>query len=179
MTVQPRIPAGSLSFVELPAGMLDEDNPSVVSSSSYSRKDNSDESHWRSTFSGSAAREIAEETGLTVTSDQLICMTDLMLESSISPSSAESSSSVEHLNKAMYPSPGGSDEYIPLFLHQRRVSRAQLEEWQGRLTGLRDQGEKITVKIVSLKEAWAVGGRDGKTLAALGLYWKLREEGKV
>lgn len=178
-TVQPRIPAGSLSFIELPAGMLDEDNPSAVPPSSYSGKESSDDNPRITTFSGSAAREIAEETGLIVTSDQLICMTDLILESSTSIPSSESSFSLEHLKQAMYPSPGGSDEYIPLFLHQRRVSSAQLKEWQGRLTGLRDQSEKITVRIVPLKEAWVIGGRDGKVLAALGLYWKLKDEGKI
>ena len=177
LTVQPRIPVGSLSFAELPAGMLDEENPSAASSSP---KDNGNRSNEKVTFSGSAAREITEETGLIVTSDQLVNMTDLALASShISSSSGSSPASSEQLQQAMYPSPGGSDEYIPLFLHRRSVTRAQLDDWQGRLTGLRDQGEKITVKIVPLKEAWKVGGRDGKLLAALGLYWGLKGEGKV
>ena len=177
LTVQPRIPIGSLSFAELPAGMLDEENPAGAS---LSTKGNGDRSSNKVTFSGTAAREIAEETGLTVSSDQLINMTDLALASSpISPSSGSSNTSAEQLQQAMYPSPGGSDEYMPLYLHRRSVSPAQLEAWQGRLTGLRDQGEKITVKIVPLKDAWKVGGRDGKVLAALGLYWGLKGEGRI
>jgi ADP-sugar diphosphatase len=52
LTVQARVPAGSLSFTELPAGMLDDSG----------------------TFAGAAAKEIAEETGLEISSRELIDM---------------------------------------------------------------------------------------------------------
>lgn len=30
--------------------------------------------------------------------------------------------------------------YIPLFLYEKRIPRAQMEEFRGKLTGLREQG---------------------------------------
>lgn len=148
LAVQPRIPAGSLALSELPAGMLDDSG----------------------TFAGGAAKEIEEETGLKVAESDLLDMTELAFDDSEQQTG-------ESLQKAMYPSPGGCDEYIPLFLHQRRVKRDQLQEWQGKLTGLRDHGEKITLRLVKLKDLWKE--RDGKTLAAYGLYQGLKSEGKI
>lgn len=51
-------------------------------------------------------------------------------------------------------------------------------EWlKGKATGLRDEGENITLKLVPLSRAWREGARDGKTLAALALYQGLKGEG--
>lgn len=124
------------------------------------------------TFAGGAAKEIQEETGLSVQQDELINLTSLALDST-----QESSS--EALQKAVYPSAGGSDEFIPLFLCQKRMPRNEIEELQGKLTGLRDHGEKITLKVVPLGNLWKEGLRDGKTLAAWALYKGLKEEGKI
>jgi 8-oxo-dGTP pyrophosphatase MutT (NUDIX family) len=149
LTIQPRIAAGSLAFAEIPAGMLDG-----------------------GTFSGGAAKELKEETGLELREDELIDMTAL---TAASPSNYTS----ESLQKALYPSPGGCDEYIPIFLCRKRIARAQLEELQGKLTGLRDEGEKITLKIIRLEDLWREGCRDGKTLAAWALYSGLKADGKI
>ncbi|KAI4170531.1 MAG: hypothetical protein LQ343_004908 [Gyalolechia ehrenbergii] len=105
LTFQPRIPAGSLSFPELPAGMLDDSG----------------------SFAGGAAKEIVEETGLEIPASDLTNMTKLGIP-------AGPSDSDEHLQQAVYPSPGGCDEFIPIFLWQKRVPRGQLKEWQGKLT---------------------------------------------
>jgi ADP-sugar diphosphatase len=150
LTIQPRIAAGSLAFAEIPAGMLDDGG----------------------TFSGGAARELKEETGLEVREDELIDLTALAAAQSQSMSG-------ESLQQAMYPSPGGCDEYIPLFLCRKRIAREQLEELQGKLTGLRDDGEKITLKIVRAEDLWKEGCRDGKTLAAWALYSGLKADGKI
>jgi len=150
LTLQPRIPAGSLSLAELPAGMIDDSG----------------------TFSGAAAKEIREETGLEILKDQLIELTKLALHST-------QDSTGEKLQQAVYPSPGGSDEFVPIFLHQNRVKREKLKEWQGKLTGLRDKGEKIKLKLVPLDQVWREGGRDGKVLAAWALYQSLKREGKL
>ncbi|KAF5014946.1 hypothetical protein F66182_13896, partial [Fusarium sp. NRRL 66182] len=143
MTVQPRIPAGTLKFAEIPAGMLDDSG----------------------TFAGGAAKEIHEETGLSIPQDELIDMTALASASlhEVSPSSSEED---DYLQKAVYPSPGGSDEFIPVFLCQKRMPRKEIEAMQGRLTGNRNEREKITLKIVRLADLWKEGLRDGKTLAA-------------
>ena len=150
LTVQPRVPAGSLALTELPAGMLDDSG----------------------TFSGAAAKELKEETGLDVTSDQLIDLTKLAL-----PDSEVENG--EKLEKGFFPSAGGCDEYVPILLHQLRVPRESLKDWQGKLTGLREEGEKITLKLVPLKDLWRDGGRDAKALAAFALYHGLKGDGKI
>lgn len=150
LTLQPRIPAASLSLAELPAGMLDDDG----------------------TFAGGAAKEIKEETGLEVPLNELINMTELALSST-------TSNTEEHLQKGIYPSPGGCDEYVPIFLWQKKIPRNQMKEWQGKLTGLRDHGEKITLILCPLENVWRHGGRDAKALAGWALYEGLRKEGKL
>jgi 8-oxo-dGTP pyrophosphatase MutT (NUDIX family) len=124
------------------------------------------------TFSGGAAKEIEEETGLKVQESELLDMTALAVPDPVQVNS-------EKLQKAVYPSPGGCDEYIPLFLYQKRIPRAEMKEFQGKLTGLRDHGEKITLKLVRLEHLWKEGSRDGKTLAAWALYSGLKAEGKI
>jgi len=150
LTLQPRIPAGSLAFPELPAGMVDDSG----------------------TFAGAAAKEIKEELGLDIPESELTNLTELAIPLS-------DKSYAESLPQAVFPSGGGSDEYIPIFLHQKRVPRGQLQEWTGKLTGLRAQGEKITLKLVKLEDLWKEGGRDAKAIAAWGLYMGLRGEGKL
>ena len=80
------------------------------------------------TFAGAAAKEIAEETGLEVPADELINMTQMALPE-------DKDATREKLQRAMYPSAGGSDEFIPIFLWQKRVPRDTLKGWQGKLTG--------------------------------------------
>lgn len=150
LTLQPRVPAGSLSLAELPAGMLDDSG----------------------TFSGGAAKEIEEETGLKIPAQDLVDMTKLALPKA-------SSDEDEHLQQGVYPSPGSCDEFVPLFLWQKRIPREQMKEWQGKLTGLRDHKEKITLMLCPLREVWKVGGRDAKVLAGWALYEGLRKEGKI
>lgn len=150
LTLQPRIPAGSLCLAELPAGMLDDVG----------------------TFAGGAAKEIEEETGLQVPAKELVNLTALALSSATSDNE-------EHLQQGVYLSPGGCDEFVPIFLWQKRVPREQMKEWQGKLTGLRDHGEKITLMLCPLKEVWRQGGRDAKVLAGWALYEGLRKEGKI
>lgn len=142
-------------MAELPAGMLDG-----------------------GTFAGKAAAEIQEETGLEVPENELVNMSDLALSAS-SATEKDPPSAKEKLQNAMYPSPGACDEFIPIFLYQKRIPRSQLDEWRGKLTGLRDEGEKITIRVVRLEEVWKEAGRDAKALAAMALYHGLRAEGKV
>jgi ADP-sugar diphosphatase len=152
-TVQPRVAAGSLSFVEIPAGMLDD-----------------------GTFTGTAAREIKEECGLKVPESELVNLTALALAEKAPEDSPEF---VVKLGEGVYLSPGACDEYMAIFLYEKKVTRKELESWQGKLTGLRDEGENITLKIVKLKDLWKEGARDGKTLAAIALYNGLKESAKI
>jgi len=147
MTEQARIPAGSLSFLEIPAGMIDEKT-----------KD----------FKGAAANEIAEETGLTINEDDLLDMTALALRDSPNP---------EGLQAAMYPSPGGSDEYIVLFLWEQEMERMEIESLRAKLTGNKQQGEMITLKVIPYEDLWKVATRDAKMMVAWALYESLRRAG--
>ena len=153
LTVQPRVPAGSLAMVELPAGMVDG-----------------------GTFVGAAAREIQEELGVEIREDELVCLSEMARPRGERKGEGEG---MEGLPLAMYPSPGGCDEHVSIFMHERKVPRGQLEGWTGRLTGLRDDGEKITLKLVPMRELWREGSRDGKCLAAVALWENLRREGKL
>ncbi|PVH82465.1 hypothetical protein DL98DRAFT_513903 [Cadophora sp. DSE1049] len=148
LTVQSRVAAGGLQFVELPAGMVD-----------------------RGSFAGTAAKEIQEEIGLEIPEDELINLSELAI-----PACPEGE---EQTPRAMFPSSGGCDEYIPIFLHEKRVPREQLKEWTGKLTGLRSEGEKITLKLVKLEDLWLEGARDAKALAACALYDGLKRSGKL
>jgi len=155
LTVQPRVAAGSLGFVEIPAGMVDDAGQ----------------------FAGTAAKEIKEELGLEIAEAELTCLSELADPGASSGGTGQEGQ--EDLPTAMFPSPGGCDESIRIYLHERRVPRAELHGWSGRLTGLREDGEKITLKLVPVQNLWREGARDGKTLAALALWEGLRREGKL
>lgn len=77
LTVQPRIPVGSLEFVELPAGMLDGDS-----------------------FSGAAAKEIKEECGIEIKADELKDLGQMALGEFVMAGN-------EKVEAGVYPSPGG------------------------------------------------------------------------
>ncbi|KAJ9655037.1 hypothetical protein H2201_008889 [Coniosporium apollinis] len=149
MTEQPRIPAGSLCFREIPAGMLDD----------------------AKTFKGAAASEIEEETGFRLPSSELIDLTWLALKHSQIPE--------KNLQNAMYPSPGGSDEYIPIFLWEKELDRQEIEDLRGKLTGKRMKGEMITLRVCDYEDLWREGARDAKTLAAWALYEGLNRAGII
>lgn len=74
----------------------------------------------------------------------------------------------------MYPSPGGSDEYIAIFLWEKVLDRQEIEDLRDKLTGTRSRGEKITIRLLDYEELWKVGARDAKTLAGWSLYEALR-----
>ena len=162
LTVQPRVAAGSLSFTELPAGMVDD----------------------AGTFKGAAAKEIEEELNITIHEDDLICLSELAAAAAAAASTGSSSANDPSATKedqaaAMFPSAGGCDEHVTIFSVERRIPRDQLSEWSGRLTGLREEGEKITLKLVRMRDLWKEGARDSKSLAAIALWEGLRREGKV
>ena len=157
LTVQPRIPAASLSFVELPAGMIDQEG----------------------NFKGTAAKEIEEELSVKIEEHELIDLTKLALEEHPAPAGESGKTLKEKLQLAMYPSPGGSDEYMPIFYCSKHVARDQLQSWEGKMTGLREHGEMISLRVVKLRNLWWAGARDSKCLSAYALYQELRAAGKI
>jgi len=148
LTEQPRISAGSLSFLEIPAGMLDDNK----------------------NFAGAAAKEILEETGFRIPRAELVDMTELALRESRIPEA-------KNLQQAMYPSPSGSDEFIAIFLWEKELDRQEIEELRDKLTGKRMAGELIGLRICDYEDLWREGARDGKTLAAWSLYEGLNRSG--
>ena len=158
LTIQPRTAAASLSFTEIPAGMLDG-----------------------STLTGAAAAEIEQEASLKVRESELINLSELALASNVSDNNNTSPAGGVHerLKEAMYPSPGACDEFIPLLLCQKRLTARHMAWLQGRATGLRGEGERIKLKLVPLGRVWREAGRDAKALAAVALYEGLKREGRI
>lgn len=77
-----------------------------------------------------------------------------------------------------YPTPGGSDEFIRLYALERRVSRAELEDIRGRVTGCAHENEHIQLELCPWDDAWR-HSPDMKTLSALLLYEKLKASGEI
>lgn len=90
------------------------------------------------TFKGTAAIEIKQELGLEIPEEQLINLTELAMPEKKMKELGEATL------RAIFLSAGGCDEYIQIFLHEVKVPRAQLEEWTGKLTGLRKEGETVS-----------------------------------
>ena len=66
--------------------------------------------------------------------------------------------------RGVFPSPSGCDEYIVICVHERRIPRARLGEWTGRLTGLRDHGEKSRSSLLGCRTS---GRRHGAMVRLL------------
>ncbi len=115
LTVQPRVPGGSAAYTEIPAGML---TPGVG-------------------FTGTAAKEVSEETGLTIKEEDLI---DLGY---------------------MDPSMGGCDETIQLFYAIKDMPFSSINDLEGKCTGVIEEGETITLRVIPL-ETFKEELRDGK-----------------
>lgn len=160
LTVQPRIAAGSLKFVELPAGMIDDSDSSFV---------------------GTAAREIQEECGLEILEQEIVDLTELALEARKGDLEDEEMKGLEedHLKKAIVAASGASDEFNPVFLVRKKMKKADIEEMRGRMTGLAGEGEKITLMIVNLRDLYKIAARDSKALSALALYEGLQRDGRL
>lgn len=160
LTIQPRIASGSLAFAEIPAGMLDGKTGD---------------------FGGKAAAELKEEVGLVIKSTDLFNMSEAATKNipTFPFTKSLDDASAEIIQDSMYPSAGGCDEFLPLMLCQNRLTKEKMQELNGKATGLRNEGENITLKLVPLEDLWKEGGRDAKALAALALYEGLKREGNL
>lgn len=99
-------------------------------------------------FKGKAADELQEEIGITITHDDLIDLTPV---------------------DTIYLSPGLLDEACKFYLVQLSMTREELNNLQGKHTGLVHEGELITLEIVDLPTLPKVT-RDAKALIAYLLY---------
>lgn len=108
-------------------------------------------------FAGTAAKEVEEETGIVINETELIDLTYMAYNG---------------YYNGMYPSAGGCDEFIRLFLYQKDITAEKLADLNGKLTGLREEGELIKLRLVLLEDVWRIAP-DSKTLSALYLYERL------
>lgn len=75
----------------------------------------------------------------------------------------------------MYSYVSFTDEFLRLFVCIKQLEKSQRDELEGKLTGLRDQGESITLKLVSMEDAWKLSP-DAKLLSSLALYEALKSK---
>eukprot|EP00931_Biecheleriopsis_adriatica_P041634 TRINITY_DN23778_c0_g1_i1.p1 TRINITY_DN23778_c0_g1~~TRINITY_DN23778_c0_g1_i1.p1 ORF type:complete len:316 (+),score=76.72 TRINITY_DN23778_c0_g1_i1:91-948(+) len=114
-------------------------------------------------FSGAMAREMEEETGIKCDAAGLIDMTELAYGNTY---------------EGMYPSVGACDEFVRLFLYQKKMRQEDIKALEGKLMGLKEENEKIKLCLVPLNQLWHLSS-DSKALSALFLYSKLKECGKL
>lgn len=105
-------------------------------------------------FAGGAARELEEETGIKITEDKLVDLTLLAYGNRF---------------KGAFPTAGGSDEFLRLFVFRQKVSMEYLKGLQGQCTGLAHENEQITLKVIRLADL-PFEVPDVKALSALMLY---------
>ncbi|KAL6986119.1 Nudix hydrolase 14, chloroplastic [Sarracenia purpurea var. burkii] len=114
-------------------------------------------------FVGTAVREVEEETGIRLNLEDMVDLTALL----------DSSTGCR-----VFPSPGGCDEEISLFLYRGRADKEIITQLHGKETGLREHGELIKVHVVAYEKLWRVTA-DAKTLVAIALYEMAMKGGLV
>lgn len=116
-------------------------------------------------FAGVAAKEMEEETGIILGEGDLVDLTKLAQKGG-------------KPTRGMYPSAGGCDEFLRLMYHERMVTRSELDAMRGKQTGLRKEGEVITLELVPYADLWQVCS-DAKALSSMLLFERLRAAGEV
>ena len=102
---------------------------------------------------------MAQECDIIISEDELVDLTQLAYDGKW---------------KGMFPSAGGCDEFLRLYVCRRQVEPEVITELEGRLTGLREEGERIKLHIVPLEESWKISP-DAKLLSCLALYDRLKQ----
>lgn len=109
-------------------------------------------------FAGVAAKELKEEVGIVIDASSLVDLTKEVYGSRY---------------PGIYPSPGGCDEFIKLFLYEKDVSEEELASFKGKATGVMEEGEYICLKVIELDQLIEETS-DVKALCALSLYNYIR-----
>ncbi|VVB07694.1 unnamed protein product [Arabis nemorensis] len=112
-------------------------------------------------FVGTAVREVEEEIGIKLKKEDMVDLTAFL-----DPSTGH----------RIFPSPGGCDEEMSMFLYRRQVEQETITQLQGKQTGLREHGEFIKVQLVPYRELWRRTA-DAKVLIGIGLYEMAQREG--
>ena len=123
LTSQPRFPAGVYESIEIPAGMMDD----------------------KGDFVSTAAREIEEEVGIKVDSENLVYL--------------------DEFNASC----GGSDEVIKLYYCEIDMPEEEIKKLHGKITGVEHEHEMLKVLIVPFDEL-PEHTRDPKSVLAYCKY---------
>ncbi|GFZ06926.1 nudix hydrolase homolog 14 [Actinidia rufa] len=105
--------------------------------------------------------QVEEETGISLNLEGMVDLTGFL-----DPSTG----------CTVFPSPGGCDEEINLFLYRGHVGKEVITQLQGKETGLREHGEFIKVHVIAYEKLWRATA-DAKTLVAIALYEMAKKEG--
>ncbi|CAD8210035.1 unnamed protein product [Paramecium pentaurelia] len=124
LTQQFRVPVGKYT-IEAPAGMMDEQGD----------------------FGGVAAKEIKEETGISIQHNEMRYLQDMLV------------------------SPGGSDEVIHLFVVEKNMEQKQLDELCKKTHGAEGEGEQIKLVIQDFTWENVLKTYDSKLIAATAAYY--------
>jgi diketogulonate reductase-like aldo/keto reductase len=124
----------------------------------------------KETVAGIAVKEMEEECGIVVRPSDLVDLTELACQEALQLGNIPMA--------GIPPSPGGCDEFVRYMYLEKKVTVAELDEMRGRLQGLREHGEFITLKVVPMEDVWRVSG-DAKAMISLFLLDQLRREGKL
>ena len=111
-------------------------------------------------FVGVAIKEFKEEIGMDVSAVEMVCLTDFAFKG---------------LHSGMYPSAGGCNEYLKLFLWRKFLTVDEFDNLKQKVTttvnGEVKEGEQIKVRVIRLEDLYWEAP-DAKALAALALYNK-------
>ncbi|ESW27611.1 hypothetical protein PHAVU_003G216900 [Phaseolus vulgaris] len=112
-------------------------------------------------FVGTAVCEVEEEIGIKLNVEDMVDLTAFL----------DSKTGCR-----FFPSGGGCDEEISIFLYRGRVEKEIITQLQGKETGLREHGELIKVCVVPYKKLWRTTA-DCKVLVAIALLEMAMKEG--
>ncbi|KAL2321613.1 hypothetical protein Fmac_025992 [Flemingia macrophylla] len=104
-------------------------------------------------FVGTAVREVEEEIGIKLNVEDMVDLTAFLDTAT---------------GSKVFPSPGGCDEEISIFLYRGRVEKEIITQLQGKETGLREHGELIKVRVVPYNKLWRTTA-DCKVLVAVAM----------
>lgn len=104
---------------------------------------------------GTAAKEVEEECGIKLRPSELIDLTELGCKAALEARNIPCA--------GVAPSPGGCDEFLRYLYVERLVTKSDLEAMKGRLSGLREEGEYITLRVVPLQDLWRISA-DNKAM---------------
>ena len=100
------------------------------------------------TIKGTAVKEMEEECGIIIQdSNELVDLTQFTTKG----------------GGGIPLSQGGCDEYMRLFYLEKSVSKSELDRMRNRLTGLRQEGEVITLRVVPYEDVWRISA-DSKAI---------------